>query len=424
MINFLNSKLSEQDTVISGIIANEFERQKNSLQLIASENFTSLAVMQAQGSVLTNKYAEGYPGRRYYCGCKYIDEIEQLAIERACALFKTKYANVQPHSGSQANQAVFTALLKPGNTILGMSLSSGGHLTHGAAPSISGKFFQAVQYGVNPDTHLIEMDQISELAHKYKPVLIIAGGSAYSRAIDFKGFRKIADEVGAYFLADIAHYAGLVAAEIYPSPVEHAHIVTMTTHKTLRGPRGGLILTNDEQLAKKINSAVFPGIQGGPFMNSIAAKAVAFNEASTNDFKTYAKNVLGNAKILAESLKSSGMEIVSGGTDCHMVLVDLRPKSVTGNIAVESLERSGITSNKNTVPFDKESPIVTSGLRIGSAAETSRGLSGEQFKQVGDMISYIIDGLSSSSNISHRESEVRDQVINLCKLFDLYNFSA
>ncbi|XP_011862201.1 PREDICTED: serine hydroxymethyltransferase 1-like [Vollenhovia emeryi] len=378
----------------------ELQRQKLQLQLIASENFASKAVMEAQGSFLTNKYAEGYPGKRYYCGCDYVDEVENLAIERLCKLFGVKFANVQPHSGSQANQAVFASLLTPGDTILGLSLSCGGHLTHGATPSLSGKWFKSVQYTVNKDTYLLNMDEIEKLALEHKPKLIIAGASAYPRKMDFKRFREIADKVGAYLLADIAHYAGLIAAGEYPSPAEYAHVMTSTTHKTLRGPRGGVVMTNDEALHKKIQSAVFPGLQGGPLMHVIAAKAVAFKEALAPEFKTYSKKIVENAKVLAQELQKHGLNIITGGTDSHIVLVDLRSQKLTGKDVVDSLERAGITCNKNSVPFDTEKPTITSGIRFGTAAETTRGLEAENFKEIASLVNEVVQGLISGNSSS------------------------
>ncbi|QKX01463.1 aminotransferase class I/II-fold pyridoxal phosphate-dependent enzyme [Wolbachia endosymbiont of Cruorifilaria tuberocauda] len=397
----------------------ELQRQRSQLQLIASENFASRAVMEAQGSFLTNKYAEGYPGKRYYCGCEYVDEVENLAIRRLCKLFGVKFANVQPHSGSQANQAVFASLLAPGDTILGLSLSCGGHLTHGATPNFSGKWFKAIQYSVNRDTYLLDMDEVEKLALEHKPKLIIAGASAYPRRIDFKRFREIADEIGAYLLADIAHYAGLIAAGEYPSPAEYAHVITSTTHKTLRGPRGGVIMTNDEALYKKIQSSVFPGLQGGPLMHVIAAKAVAFKEALAPEFKTYSKSVIKNAKVLAQALQEHGLNIITGNTDSHIVLIDLRPKKLTGKSVVDSLERASIICNKNSIPFDTEKPTIASGLRFGTAAETTRGLEAKNFKEIASLINKIIHGLVNgySSNV---EREVKKEVEKICSNFPIY----
>ncbi|WP_168464417.1 serine hydroxymethyltransferase [Wolbachia endosymbiont of Ctenocephalides felis wCfeT] len=413
------SDLKSFDNEVYQSIEDELQRQRSQLQLIASENFASKAVMEAQGSFLTNKYAEGYPGKRYYCGCEHVDKVENLAIERLCQLFGVKFANVQPHSGSQANKAAFAALLSPGDTILGLSLDCGGHLTHGARPSLSGKWFQSIQYTVDKDTYLLDMDEVERLALEHKPKLIIAGASTYPRKIDFKRFREIADKVGAYLLADIAHYAGLIAAGEYPSPAEYAHIMTSTTHKTLRGPRGGIIMTNDEALHKKIQSAVFPGLQGGPLMHVIAAKAVAFKEALDQEFKAYSKKVIENAKILAEELQKHGIDVVTGGTDCHIVLVDLRSKKLTGKDVVDSLERAGITCNKNAIPFDTEKPTVTSGLRFGSAAETTRGLGAKEFKEIANLVSQIVQGLIKG-NSSEIEKEVKNKVEEMCSKFPIY----
>ena len=376
----------------------ELARQQDQVELIASENIVSAAVLEAQGSVLTNKYAEGYPGRRYYGGCEIVDIAEQLAIDRAKALFGCSYANVQPHSGAQANQAVFMALLQPGDTILGMSLAAGGHLTHGASVNQSGKWFNAVQYGVRREDALIDYDQVRDLAREHKPKLIIAGGSAYPRVIDFARFREIADEVGAYLMVDMAHYAGLIAGGVYPNPVPHAHVTTTTTHKTLRGPRGGMILSNDEALGKKINSAVFPGLQGGPLMHVIAAKAVAFGEALRPEFKTYARDVVDNARALASRLVEGGVDIVSGGTDSHIVLVDLRPKGLTGKAAEASLERAGMTCNKNGIPFDPEKPMVTSGVRLGTPPPPRAASASAEFTLVGELITEVLDGLAASNS--------------------------
>ena len=401
---------------------NELNRQQNSIELIASENFVSQVVLDIQGSVLTNKYAEGYPGKRYYGGCEFVDKVEELAIERACKLFSCQWANVQPNSGSQANQAVFMALLKPGDTILGMSLASGGHLTHGAKPNQSGKWFNSIQYGVNRDDGLIDYDELEALAIHHKPKLIIAGASAYSRHIDFKKIRNIADKVGTYFLADIAHYAGLIAADEYPNPIEFAHVATTTTHKTLRGPRGGMILSNDEELGKLFDKAIFPGIQGGPLMHVIAAKAAAFGEALKPEFKDYIKQIILNAKVLATELKKQGVNIVSGGTDSHVILCDLRPVKLTGNIAEASLDRAGITCNKNAVPFDEEKPFITSGLRIGTPAVTSRGFKEKEMLKIGQLIGRILNGISKDiENLSDIEAEVKKEVISMCKDFPLYS---
>ena len=401
---------------------NELNRQQNSIELIASENFVSQVVLDIQGSVLSNKYAEGYPGKRYYGGCEFVDKVEELAIERACKLFSCQWANVQPNSGSQANQAVFMALLKPGDTILGMSLASGGHLTHGAKPNQSGKWFNSIEYGVNRDDGLIDYDELEALAIHHKPKLIIAGASAYSRHIDFKKIRNIADKVGTYFLADIAHYAGLIAADEYPNPIEFAHVATTTTHKTLRGPRGGMILSNDEGLGKLFDKAIFPGIQGGPLMHVIAAKAAAFGEALKPEFKDYIKQIILNAKVLATELKKQGVNIVSGGTDSHVILCDLRPVKLTGNIAEASLDRAGITCNKNAVPFDEEKPFITSGLRIGTPAVTSRGFKEKEMLKIGKLIGRILNGISKDiENLSAIEAEVKKEVISMCKDFPLYS---
>lgn len=419
---FFTAELEDADPAVFGAISRELGRQRDEIELIASENIVSKAVMQAQGSVMTNKYAEGYPGRRYYGGCQFVDEAEELAIARACQLFDCGFANVQPNSGSQANQGVFQALLQPGDTILGMSLDAGGHLTHGAAPNQSGKWFNAVHYGVHPDTLDIDYEQIEALALKHQPKLIIAGGSAISRQLDFGKFRAIADKVGAYLLADVAHFAGLIAAGVYPSPFPHVHAATTTTHKTLRGPRGGMILTNDEALAKKFNSAMFPGIQGGPLMHVIAAKAVAFGEALQPSFADYQKQVIRNAQTLAESLQEGGLSVVTGGTDTHLMLVDLRPKGVKGNIAEAALGRAHITCNKNGIPFDTEKPIITSGLRLGSPAGTTRGFSQLEFKQIGDWIVEVVNGLKASGNDRNEavETRVRKEVLETCKQFPVY----
>jgi len=411
-----------QDEELLNAMQNELNRQQNSIELIASENFVSQTVLDIQGSVLTNKYAEGYPGKRYYGGCEFVDKAEELAIERACKLFSSKWANVQPNSGSQANQAVFMALLNPGDTILGMSLASGGHLTHGAKPNQSGKWFDSVQYGVNEDNGLIDYDELESLAVQHNPKLIIAGASAYSRHIDFKKIRSIADKVGAYFLADIAHYSGLIAAGEYPNPLQYAHVATTTTHKTLRGPRGGMILSNDEGLGKLFDKAIFPGIQGGPLMHVIAAKAAAFGEALKPDFKKYIKQIILNAKTLSSELEKQGVNIVSGGTDSHVILCDLRPIKLTGKISEESLDRAGITCNKYAVPFDEEKPFITSGLRIGTPAVTSRGFKEKEMLKIGQLIGKILKGLShDKDNISAIEAEVKEDVISICKDFPLYS---
>jgi len=407
-----------KDSAVSGGTRDFFTAP---LELIASENIVSRAVLEAQGSVLTNKYAEGYPGRRYYGGCEYVDVAEQLAIDRAKQLFGCAFANVQPHSGAQANQTVLLALCKPGDTIMGLALSAGGHLTHGAAPNLSGKWFKAVQYGVRREDGRIDMAEVASLAREHKPNLIITGGSAYPRFLDFEGFRKIADEVGAYFQVDMAHFAGLVAAGVHPSPLPHAHVVTTTTHKTLRGARGGMILSNDEALGKKINSAAFPGLQGGPLMHAIAGKAAAFGEALKPEFKTYAQQVVDNAKALAAVLLENGFDIVSGGTDTHLMLVDLRPKKLTGNIAEQALDRAGITCNKNGVPFDPEKPTVTSGIRLGTPAATTRGFGVAEFRQVGELITRVLDGLAANPDGNEDlEKAVRDEVRDLCRRFPVY----
>ena len=415
---FFSADLSETDPALFGSITRELQRQRDEIELIASENIVSKAVMQAQGSVMTNKYAEGYPGRRYYGGCQYVDEAETLAIERACQLFDCGFANVQPNSGSQANQGVFTALLSPGDTILGMSLDAGGHLTHGARPNQSGKWFNAIHYGVREDTLDVDYDQIEALALEHQPKLIIAGGSAIPRQLDFARFRVIADKVGAYLLADVAHFAGLIAAGVYPSPFPHVDVATTTTHKTLRGPRGGMILTNDEALAKKFNSAIFPGIQGGPLMHVIAAKAVAFGEALQPSFVDYQKQVIRNAQALAERLQVGGLAVVTGGTDTHLMLVDLRPKAVKGNAAEAALGRAHITCNKNGIPFDTEKPTITSGLRLGSPAGTTRGFAEAEFGQIGDWIVEVVDGLMSGDDTV--EARVKAQAMEMCARFPIY----
>ncbi|MEB8387285.1 serine hydroxymethyltransferase [Rhodobacteraceae bacterium KMM 6894] len=419
---FFTESLATRDPEIFASITDELGRQRDEIELIASENIVSAAVMEAQGSVMTNKYAEGYPGRRYYGGCQYVDVAENLAIDRAKQLFGCGFANVQPNSGSQANQGVMQALLQPGDTILGMSLDAGGHLTHGAAPNQSGKWFNSVQYGVRRDTLDVDYDQMEALAKEHQPKMIIAGGSAIPRHLDFARIREIADMVGAYVLADVAHFAGLIAAGAYPSPFPHAHVATTTTHKTLRGPRGGMILTNDEALAKKFNSAIFPGIQGGPLMHVIAGKAVAFGEALRPDFKGYIEQVVKNAQALADQLIKGGLDIVTGGTDTHLMLVDLRPKKVTGNIADASLGRAHITCNKNGVPFDPEKPTVTSGLRLGSPAGTTRGFKEAEFRQIGDWIVELVDGLAANGPDGNDavEAKVRGEVAQLCARFPIY----
>ena len=419
---FFAKTLAERDPDIMSAIKGELNRQQNEIELIASENIVSRAVMEAQGTILTNKYAEGYPGRRYYGGCEYVDIAENLAIDRAKQLFDCEFVNVQPHSGSQANQGVFTALLQPGDTILGMNLASGGHLTHGAAPNQSGKWFNAVQYGVRQQDNLIDYDQVQALATEHRPKLLIAGGSAIPRQIDFARMREIADSVGAWLLVDMAHFAGLVAGGQHPSPFPHAHVATTTTHKTLRGPRGGMILTNDETIAKKVNSAIFPGIQGGPLMHVIAAKAVAFGEALQPEFKDYTAQVIRNAQALADQLMKGGLDIVTGGTDTHVMLVDLRPKRVKGNATEKALGRANITCNKNGIPFDPEKPFVTSGVRLGSPAGTTRGFGEEEFRQIGDWIVEVVDGLAANGEEGNEavETRVKKQVRELCARFPIY----
>ncbi|MCK8482759.1 serine hydroxymethyltransferase [Aliiroseovarius sp. S2029] len=419
---FFTEPLASRDPELYGSITDELGRQRDEIELIASENIVSAAVMEAQGSVLTNKYAEGYPGRRYYGGCQYVDVAETLAIDRAKQLFGCEFANVQPNSGSQANQGAFMAMIQPGDTILGMNLASGGHLTHGAAPNQSGKWFNAVQYGVRKQDNLIDYDEVQALATEHKPKLIIAGGSAIPRQIDFAKFREIADSVGAFLLVDMAHFAGLVAAGEHPSPFPYADVATTTTHKTLRGPRGGMILTNREDLAKKINSAIFPGIQGGPLMHVIAAKAVAFGEALRPEFKTYQKQVRANAVALADQLMKGGLDIVTGGTDTHVMLVDLRPKGVTGNIVDKALGRAHITCNKNGIPFDPEKPTVTSGIRLGTPAGTTRGFGEAEFRQIADLIVEVIDGLATNGEDGNQtvEAAVKAKVADLCARFPLY----
>ncbi|MEL7214641.1 MAG: serine hydroxymethyltransferase [Pseudomonadota bacterium] len=419
---FFSESLSDRDPELWGSITDELTRQRDEIELIASENIVSAAVMEAQGHVMTNKYAEGYPGRRYYGGCQHVDVAEELAIERAKALFDCGFANVQPNSGSQANQAVFLSLMQPGDTFLAMDLAAGGHLTHGARPNMSGKWFNAVHYGVRPQDQLIDYDAVRELAREHKPKLIIAGGSAVPRIIDFKAFREIADEVGAYLHVDMAHFAGLVAGKQHPNPLEYAHVATTTTHKTLRGPRGGMILTNDEALAKKFNSAIFPGLQGGPLMHVIAAKAVAFGEALRPEFQSYQAQVIRNAQRLSETLMKGGFAIVTGGTDTHVMLVDLRPKGVTGNIAEKALGRAHITCNKNGIPFDPEKPMVTSGIRLGTPAGTTRGFGEDEFEAIGEMIVEVIEGLAANGEEGNAEVEasVKARVKELCDRFPIY----
>ncbi len=419
---FFTRGLAETDAEVFAGLAHELDREQNQIELIASENIVSKAVLEAQGSVFTNKYAEGYPGKRYYQGCAPSDKVETLAIERAKKLFNAGFANVQPHSGAQANGAVMLALVKPGDTILGMSLDAGGHLTHGAKAAMSGQWFNAVQFGVNPETHLIDFDEVERLAKEHRPKIIIAGGSAYPRIIDFARFRAIADEVGAIFHVDMAHFAGLVAGGVHPNPLEHAHVVTNTTHKTLRGPRGGMIMTNDEAIAKKINSAVFPGLQGGPLMHVIAAKAVAFGEALRPDFKTYAAATIANAKVLAATLHERGANLVSGGTDTHLALVDLTPLGISGRDADEALERAAITCNKNGIPNDPLPPVKTSGIRVGSPAGTTRGFGAVEFREIGHMISDVLEGLRQKGEHGDPavEAEVRLRVRELCSRFPIY----
>jgi glycine hydroxymethyltransferase len=419
--SFFAAGVAETDPELAAAISRELRRQQDQIELIASENIVSRAVLEAQGSVLTNKYAEGYPGRRYYGGCENVDVAEQLAIDRAKRLFDCAFANVQAHSGAQANQAVLLALLNPGDTIMGMSLAAGGHLTHGASVNLSGKWFRAVQYGVRREDGRIDLDEVERLARVERPKLIIAGGSAYPRIIDFAGFRRIADAVGAYLMVDMAHFAGLVAGGVHPSPLPHAHVVTTTTHKTMRGPRGGMILANDEEIGKRINSAIFPGLQGGPLMHVIAAKAVMLAEALRPDFKLYARAVVENAKALASTLAARGLDIVSGGTDTHLVLVDLRPKKLTGRAAEVSLERAGMTCNKNGIPFDPERPAVTSGIRLGSPAGTTRGFGQAEFRFVGDLIVEVLDALvAKPDGDAGVESSVRARANELCARFPIY----
>ena len=419
---YFTRSLADADPAVFGGVQQELKREQTQIELIASENIVSKAVLEAQGSVFTNKYAEGYPGKRYYQGCHPSDEVESLAIDRAKELFGCNFVNVQPHSGAQANGAVMLALVKPGDTIMGLSLDAGGHLTHGARAALSGKWFNAVQYGVRREDHLIDFDQVEALAKEHKPRVIITGGSAYPRHIDFARFRAIADEVGAIFMVDMAHFAGLVAGGVHPTPFGHAHVVTTTTHKTLRGPRGGMILTDDEAIAKKINSAVFPGLQGGPLMHVIAAKAVAFGEALRPEFKTYAAAVVENAKVLAATLKERGADLVSGGTDTHLALVDLTPLGVTGRDADEALERSAITCNKNGVPFDPLPPVKTSGIRVGSPAGTTRGFGPAEFREIGNMVADVLDGLAKNGEAGDGqiEANVRERVAALCARFPIY----
>ncbi|MGQ4272573.1 serine hydroxymethyltransferase [Terrihabitans sp. B22-R8] len=423
MTEFFSASLAEADPEIARAVDLELGRQREEIELIASENIVSRAVLEAQGSVLTNKYAEGYPGRRYYGGCQYVDIAESIAIDRACRLFNAKFANVQPNSGSQANQAVFLALLQPGDTFLGLNLAAGGHLTHGAPVNVSGKWFKPISYSVRPEDHLIDYDEVERLAHEHRPKMIIAGHSAYSRHPDFTRFRQIADAVGAILFVDMAHFAGLVAAGEHPNPVDHAHVVTTTTHKTLRGPRGGMVLTNDEAIAKKINSAVFPGMQGGPLMHVIAAKAVAFGEALRPEFKTYQRNVIANARALAENLKGHGFDIISGGTDSHLMLVDLRPKRLTGKTSEAALGRAHITCNKNGIPDDPEKPMVTSGIRLGTPAGTTRGFGIAEFQEVGDLIAEVLNVLSQkgTDEDSLVEAAVREKAKALVRRFPIYS---
>lgn len=421
MEGFFNNHLASSDPEISDAIDKEMIRQKEQVELIASENIVSKAVLDAQGSILTNKYAEGYSGKRYYGGCEYIDVLESIGINRVKEIFSCDFANIQPHSGAQANQAVFMSLLEPGDTILGMSLAAGGHLTHGAPPNLSGKWFNAIQYGVRKQDSLIDFDQLEKDAMAHRPKLLIAGGSAYPRTLDFKKFREIADKCGAKLLVDMAHISGLVATGDHPSPIPHAHVVTSTTHKTLRCGRGGMILTNDELIAKKVNSAVFPGLQGGPLMHAIAGKVVGFGEALKPEFKVYIKSVINNAKVLSEELLKRGLNIVSGGTDTHVVLVDLRPKELTGNIAEDALERAGITCNKNGIPFDPEKPSVTSGIRLGTPAGTSRGFGEKEFILIANLISDVLDGLRKEKSFSDTvEKEVKNKIKKLCYEFPIY----
>jgi glycine hydroxymethyltransferase len=420
--DFFSTGLTQSDPALAAAVDREVNRQRTEIELIASENIVSRAVLEAAGSALTNKYAEGYPNKRYYGGCQFVDEAETLAIERAKSLFDCQFANVQPHSGSQANQAVLLALAQPGDTILGLSLAAGGHLTHGAAPNLSGKWFNAIHYGVRADDQRIDMDEVARLARQHSPSIIIAGGSAYPRIIDFAAFRAIADEVGAFLMVDMAHFAGLVAGGVHPSPLPHADVVTTTTHKTLRGPRGGMVLTNNEAIAKRINSAIFPGLQGGPLMHIIAAKAAAFGEALRPSFETYARAVVENCKAMGEVLRASGYDLVTGGTDTHLILLDLRPKKLTGNVAEKSLGRANITCNKNGIPFDPEKPTVTSGVRLGTPAGTTRGFGVAEFREIGRMIATVLDGLAENGEGGNAEIEatVKAQAIKLCERFPIY----
>lgn len=422
MSKFFDNKLIDIDPEVANFINRELNRQQDQIELIASENIVSKAVLEAQGSILTNKYAEGYPGRRYYGGCEFVDEIESLAISRAKQLFNCNFANVQPHSGSQANQTVMLALLKPGDKILGMSLAAGGHLTHGAKPNMSGKWFEPIQYGVKESDSLIDYDQVRLLALEHSPKIIIAGGSAYPRKINFKRFREIADEIGAYFWVDMAHFAGLVAAKEHENPLDLADIVTTTTHKTLRGSRGGMILTNNEEIAKKINSALFPGLQGGPLMHAIAGKAVAFKEAMSDEYITYIKDVMKNAKILSKIILERGFGVVTGGTDTHLILVDLSPKRITGNVAEKALEDAGLTCNKNSIPFDKEKPMITSGIRLGTPAGTTRGFKEKEFSQIAHLIADILDAIAKGdeNNLNQVIKTTKAQVTKLCQEFPIY----
>jgi glycine hydroxymethyltransferase len=421
-VGFFTRGLKASDPELSEALELELKRQQEKIELIASENIVSRAVLEAQGSVLTNKYAEGYPGRRYYGGCEYVDIAETLAIERACKLFDCSFANVQPHSGAQANQAVFFALMQPGDTFMGLNLSSGGHLTHGSPVNLSGKWFKVVPYNVRRQDQRIDMDEVEALAREHKPKLIVTGGSAYPRIIDFARFRKIADEVGSYLMVDMAHFAGLVAGGVHPNPLDHAHIATTTTHKTLRGPRGGMILTRAPELGKKFNSAVFPGLQGGPLMHVIAAKAVAFGEALKPEFKNYARAVVENARVLADTLRAAGFDIVSGGTDTHLMLVDLRPKKVTGRAAEKALDRANITCNKNAIPFDTEKPAITSGIRLGSPAGTTRGFGAVEFREIGNLIAEVVDGVAAKGEDGDPavEERVKARVVALCRNFPIY----
>jgi len=420
--DFFSRGLAASDPEVFRAISAELRRQQDNIELIASENIVSKAVLEAQGSVLTNKYAEGYPGRRYYGGCEYVDVAEELAIDRAKRLFACDFANVQPHSGAQANQAVFFALMQPGDTFMGLDLAAGGHLTHGSPVNQSGKWFTPVSYGVRRQDQRIDMDEVEAVAKKHRPKLIIAGGSAYARIIDFKAFRQVADSIGAYLMVDMAHFAGLVAGGVHPNPLDHAHVVTTTTHKTLRGPRGGMILSRDADLGKKINSAVFPGLQGGPLMHVIAAKAVAFGEALRPDFKLYAKNVIENAKALAETLHAQGLDIVSGGTDTHLMLVDLRPKKATGRAAEKALDRAHITTNKNAIPFDTEKPAITSGIRLGSPAGTTRGFGPAEFREIGKLIVQVVEAVAAKGEEGDAgvEAAVAARVAELCRRFPIY----